>query len=230
METERHRDQMLLLIYSLRDAMADRDDVYVSGNMFVYYSQTQAKKNDFRGPDVFVVLDTQKHERKSWVVWEEDGRTPDIVIEITSPSTEATDRGEKMRIYARLLRVSAYYIYDPFSQQLDGYLLSGREYQPLLPDEAGHLPCPPLGLSLGVFPGRVDLTRSEVTPWLRWVDAEGRVIPHPGELAHAAIEHAEGETRRAEAETRRAEAEAQRATALEARLAAYEKSFGPLLK
>ena len=67
-------------------------------------SALQAKKNDFRGPDVFVVMDTDRHERKSWVVWEEDGRTPDVVIEIMSASTEKNDRGDKKRIYAKLLR------------------------------------------------------------------------------------------------------------------------------
>ncbi|WP_437604602.1 hypothetical protein WMF20_25545 [Sorangium sp. So ce834] len=34
----------------------DREDVYVSGNVAIYFSELQAKKNDFRGPDVFVVL------------------------------------------------------------------------------------------------------------------------------------------------------------------------------
>ena len=55
---------------------------FVGANMFLYFSQTQAKKNDFRGPDVFVVMDTTRRERKSWVVWEEDGRVPDVVIEL----------------------------------------------------------------------------------------------------------------------------------------------------
>ncbi len=84
--------------------------------MFVYFSELQAKKNDFRGPDVFVVLDTVRRERKSWVVWGENGRTPDVVIELLSPSTEAVDRGEKMRVYSKLLRVTHYYLFDPMSQ------------------------------------------------------------------------------------------------------------------
>jgi hypothetical protein len=75
MESERHRRQMLLLIESLEHAFGDRDDFYVGGDMFLYFSEAQTRKNDFRGPDVFVVLDTERRERKAWVVWEEDGKT-----------------------------------------------------------------------------------------------------------------------------------------------------------
>jgi Uma2 family endonuclease len=106
---------MTLLLESLYLAWKDRDDFFAGGNMFVYYSELQSKRNDFRGPDVFVVLDTHKYPtRRSWVVWEEDGRVPDVVIEIISESTEAQDRGAKMDIYAKLLRVSEYYLFDPF--------------------------------------------------------------------------------------------------------------------
>ena len=101
MESDRHVKQMTLLIESLRMEWIDRKDVFVGGNMFVYFSESQAKKNDFRGPDVFVVLDAEEKERRlSWVVWQEGRRTPDVVIELTSASTEAVDRGKKMEIYA----------------------------------------------------------------------------------------------------------------------------------
>jgi len=60
MESERHISQMVSLILSLRLAWKDRTDFYVGGNMSVYFSEPQSRKNDFRGPDVFVVLDTVK--------------------------------------------------------------------------------------------------------------------------------------------------------------------------
>jgi Uma2 family endonuclease len=75
MESWRHRQQMTVLIDSLEHAWRDRDDFYVSGNMFLYFSETQTRKNDFRGPDVFVVMNTSRRERKAWVVWEEGGQT-----------------------------------------------------------------------------------------------------------------------------------------------------------
>lgn len=203
METDRHRKQMNLLIESLDHALRDRDDVFVGGNMFVYFSELQTKRNDFKGPDVFVVLGTVRRERKSWVVWKEDGRMPDVIIELVSESTEEVDRGEKMRLYARTLRVGEYYIYDPWTYRLDGYRLDvGRgQYEALEPVEGGDLPCSQLGLRLGIRHGKVGDVE---TSWLRWLDSQGNPVPTL------------------------AEAESQRARLAEARLAAYESKFGKL--
>ena len=75
METLRHRLQMNLLIEPIELAWADRDDFFVSGNMFVYFRLNQVMDYDFRGPDFFAVLGVPKRERKSWVVWQE-GKGP----------------------------------------------------------------------------------------------------------------------------------------------------------
>jgi hypothetical protein len=52
-----------------------RQDVYVGGNMFVYFSLDQVRHEDFREPDFFVVLGVPRRERKSRVVWQE-GKGP----------------------------------------------------------------------------------------------------------------------------------------------------------
>jgi len=80
METGFHDAQDALLKDTLMDAWRDRRDFFVAGNMFVYFSERQIRANDFRGPDVFVVLDTEPKGRKSWVAWEEGGKLPDVVI------------------------------------------------------------------------------------------------------------------------------------------------------
>ncbi|MDY7016157.1 MAG: Uma2 family endonuclease, partial [Cyanobacteriota bacterium] len=98
METQRHRDQLEILTNALVPWLAARDNGYVGGNMFVYFSLEQARNQDFRGPDFFAVLGVPKGERKSWVVWQE-GKAPDIVIELLSPSTAQRDKDEKKRIY-----------------------------------------------------------------------------------------------------------------------------------
>jgi len=191
LETEMHVKQQWLLVHSLALAWEKRQDFYVGGNMFVYYSELQSKQNDFRGPDVFVVLDTVKKVRRSWVVWEEGGRTPDVVIELTSPSTEATDRGEKRHIYARVLRVAEYFLYDPIEHRLEGYALdSGTgEYVAMTPDHRGWYRSKMLGLWLGVLPGRfVDVEEQ----WLRWIDDDGRVVPSSEERAEAASAERDG--------------------------------------
>jgi hypothetical protein len=147
------------------------------------------------------------------------------------------DRTDKKRIYARSLHVSAYYIYDPFTHQLDGYALHERDYRPLVPDAAGRLECAPLGLSLGVAPSAFKLPKRETVAYLRWFDGEGTMLLDPEEMAEAEAERAQAEGKRADAEANRADAEARRADAeatraadLQARLAAYEQAFGLLPK
>jgi Uma2 family endonuclease len=183
METQRHRDQMNLLADSLDEYWRDRDDVCVGGNMGLYFSETQRLKNDFRAPDVFVVLDTVRKERKRWVVWEEEGRMPHAIVELVSESTEHVDRGSKKTLYARVLRVPCYIIYDPFSAQLDVHRLRDGEYERVEPDARGLVPCAPLGLYVGVVPG----VRGDIeAPWLRWFDANGNMILEDRERARAA--------------------------------------------
>ena len=206
MESERHRAQMNLLIESLNLAWVHRRDFYCGGNMFLYYSALQAKKNDFRGPDVFVVLDTERRERKAWVMWEEDGKHPDVIIELTSESTAAVDRGEKKRIYGTLLGVPEYFIYDPFTHAFEGHALDSgaASYRPIQPLPSGRLPSERLGLELGVAEGRY---QGMQCPWLRWFKPGGAVLPS-------------GEEGQARAERERDEALA--------RLAEYERRFGKL--
>src|SRR5579884_4307333 len=55
MESAWHRDCMMLLILSLSDFFRDRDDFYVGGNMFIYFSAQQVRNRDYKGPDFFVV-------------------------------------------------------------------------------------------------------------------------------------------------------------------------------
>ena len=208
LESARHRDQMNLLIDSLQDAWHHRDDFFVGGNMFLYYSELQARTSDFRGPDVFVVLDTPRRERLSWVVWQEDGRTPDLIIELVSASTERVDRVEKMRVYANI-RVPEYVIFDPFSARLDAFHLDASgTYVPVAPDSHGRVASARLGLSLGT---RRSTFHDIDADWLRWFDGDGQLLQHGAERAAQEAQRAAQEAQRAEQQAQRAEQEAQRA-------------------
>jgi len=208
METARHRDQMWTLIYSLQTYWSDRPHNYVGGNMFLYYDPRNLRK--FRGPDVFVVLDVEDHERKSWVVWQEGMRFPDIIIELLSDSTRETDKGEKKTLYERVFHTTEYYLYDPLSQEFVGYHLHGGHYETAKPDEQGRVYSPSTGLSLAV--------RDE---WLRWLTPEGVVLPTPEELAVQ-------ERQRADQAEQRADQAGQRADQAERLLEMYRRRFGNL--
>src|SRR6478752_4914032 len=182
METLFHDAQDALLKDTLLDAWAERRDFVVAGNLFVYFSAHQVKNNDFRGPDVMVVLDVDgSKERKSWVAWEEGGRLPDVVIEVTSESTAHVDRGEKMRIYSQIWRTSAYFIFDPDTEQLEGFTRgSGGGFTPLLADDNGDFEVAVLGLKLGL---RQTSYRRCERRFVRWLDPSGKPLPTAQERA-----------------------------------------------
>jgi len=229
METARHREQMQILIESLQLHWAERTDYYVGGNMFIHYDPTN--KRHSRGPDSFLVLDVDQRERKSWVVWWEGMRFPDIIIELLSDTTREVDKDEKKDLYARLFRTPEYYLYDPFSQEFLGYWLQGGTYQEIQPDATRTIVSRMTGLALGIRHG-----------WLRWLTAEGVVLPTPRELAEQERQRAEQAHQRAEQAHQRAEQERQRAEqaqrqAMEAleraaqaerALAEYRRRFGHL--
>jgi Uma2 family endonuclease len=221
METNRHRQQMVLLIQSLKLAWAGRHDFFVGGNMFVYFSETQVKKNDFRGPDVFVVLDTTDRDRRSWVAWGE-GKLPDVVIELLSDRTRQIDRGEKMHIYSRLWRTAEYFLYDPWSHEFEGYRLdpASASYVPIAADSRGDLACERLGLKLGIREGSYEGVN---TRWLRWLDARDHVLMSGEEAARAAEEYARAAQEHARAAQEHARATQEHARATEERLHTTEE-------
>lgn len=202
LESQRHLFQIMLLIETLKLHWAGRDDYFVGGNMFVYFSTAQVKKNDFRGPDFFVATGVDgKRERKSWVVWEE-GKSPDMVIEFLSESTADFDRGGKMKIYHDRVRVPEYFYYDPFTAELAGFITNGLEYKPKTPDERGRLICAATGLALASWQGEYLGVYGE---WLRWETPAGELVPTEAELAEQALQIAEQERERAEQERERSE-------------------------
>lgn len=183
MESERHGLQAEVLRASLRDVhFAGRRDVYVAADMAVYFSELQAKNQDFRAPDFFLVLDTEYRERNSWVAWEEGGQLPDLVIEILSSSTEKADRGEKMRIYAKVWRLPEYFLVDVVTHAVEGYRfdVSRHDFVPIAPNARGDVRSELLGLSLG---WRDESWTMAPPPWLRWVRDDGTTVPMPTELA-----------------------------------------------
>jgi Uma2 family endonuclease len=202
LESDLHRDQIDLLIHLLRSLWSERQDFYVTGNLTIYYSPNQLKSEYFRGPDFFVVLGTERRPRKSWVVWQEEGKYPNVIIELLSDSTAKTDRGLKKQIYQDTFRTPDYFWFDPHSLEFEGFHLMDGSYQPLEPTEAGWLWSEQLGLYLGVHHNQ-----------LRFFTADGELVHSPEETAGAERQRAEAERQRAEAERQRAEVERQRAEA-----------------
>ncbi len=206
-ETELHLEQIMLLIKCLKWLWKDRYDFYAAGNLTIYYSPHQKKSEYFRGPDFFVVLGTERKTRKSWVVWEEDGKYPNFILEILSPSTANTDKEYKKEIYQNTFRTPDYFWFDPYTLEFAGFYLTNGKYQPLEPNEKGHLWSEQLGLYLGINQGL-----------LRYFTPAGELVPTPEETAAEETRKTAIQAQRAEKESQRAEWEARRAERLAAKL------------
>jgi Uma2 family endonuclease len=200
MESEWQVRETSLLIDSVDHHYEGRDDYYVGGNMFVYFSEKQARDKDFRGPDFFFVKDAKRFPiREYWCSWLEDGKLPDAIIELISKSTRDVDYGEKKLIYERVMRVGDYFCYDPDTETLDGWRRQSGKFKPLRPNSEGRLWSEEMQMWLGTWKGKFgpfDLT------WLRFFDKNGNLV-----------------LTRAEAEAKRADEQAKRADAAEAELA-----------
>ena len=177
------------------------------------YPEEGNNKNPI-APDVLVALGLGTHNRSSYFVWKE-GKPPDWVLEVASPSTQADDLGVKRCRYAEI-GVPEYWMFDPKGDvyppgtpRLQGLELVAGEYRALPPRiaEGGRtIRSEVLGLDIRV--------EGEL---LRFRDpATDRDIPHRAEVvaaaerAKAAAERAEAQAKREAAQRKAAEAKAER--------------------
>jgi Uma2 family endonuclease len=108
-ETDLHRRLLAELVIALTNLFEGRPNVYVTGNIFIYYVEGQPQY--VVCPDVCVVFGVAQADREIYQTWR-DGRFPQVVIELTSPSTRREDLRSKPALYERL-GVLEYYIFDP---------------------------------------------------------------------------------------------------------------------
>ncbi|WP_017296226.1 Uma2 family endonuclease [Geminocystis herdmanii] len=180
LETYQHLQQIIILLKSLQWLWQDKKDYFCAGNLTIYYSPNQKKSEYFRGPDFFVVLNTDNDEtRKSWVVWEEGGKYPNVIVEILSDSTAKfdhevalRDRSGKKEIYQDIFRTPDYFWFDPFTLEFQGFTLISGTYQAITPNEQGWLYSEQLELYLGLHEGK-----------LRYFTPDGELVSTPEESA-----------------------------------------------
>lgn len=146
-ETDAHRRLINNLIFELENYYRSESDVYVSGNLLLYYAEGDPTKRV--APDVFVARGVSRGDRRVYKLWEE-GRPPDVVFELSSRQTWREDLQTKWKLYEQL-GVKEYFIFDPeydyLSEPLVGYRLVEGQYQSL-EIENGRILSQSLGLYL----------------------------------------------------------------------------------
>ena len=200
METKQHYQQLALLVSHLEWFWRDRADFFIGANLTVYYTHEQLRVRRFCGPDFFLVRDVDPRPRTSWVVWEEEGRYPDLIIELLSEATASVDRTEKKRLYQTVFRTPEYFWFSPLTAEFAGFRLASRWYEDIPADERGWRWSEVLGLYLGVVDGQ-----------LRYFESDGARVLGPEESALREMAQAKRERQRAEQAQSQAEQERQRA-------------------
>lgn len=199
-ESDLHQEEMIYLKQALRNHFRDVPDVYVASNMFLYFKQGDPRS--VVAPDLFVIKGVSKERRKKYLLWEEEGRVPCFVVEVTSASTRREDLLTKKACYERL-GVEEYFLLDPLGEYLEsrlvGYRLGQGRYLPIEPGEDGSLESRTTGVLLLL----------EGTQ-LRMIDAAtGRPLRRPEEWV-AAQEAEEARRQAAEEEVARLRQELER--------------------
>ena len=178
---------------ALRQHWRGRRDVFVGQDQFLHwdpaYDSRRNKKNPPAAPDVYVAFDVANRHHRSYVMWEE-GKPPDFVLEVVSPSSRRRDMKEKPEIYAKI-GVPELFLYDPGDekeQELPGFVPAlagfelrggrGGKYQPLPEEE---LPVGVVGIRSKKLGLCLCVQRSGPEPldgFLCWYDpATGRFLP-----------------------------------------------------
>ena len=219
LETHLHLRQILILLTCLEWWWRERNDFFASGNISIYYEQQQikGKPHKFRGPDFFVVKNTHPTPRKSWVVWQEDNRFPNLIIEILSNKTAKTDRTTKKTLYQDTFTTPEYFWFHPETLEFEGFRLVEGNYQPIEVNPRGWRWSQELGLFLGVEERQ-----------LRYFTPEGEIVPIPTEQLTIERQQRELAQQQAESERQQRESAQQQLEDVEALLARYQERFGEL--
>ena len=169
-ESDFQLEWIIYLINVLRYYFRQRDDVYVAGNLLIYYEEGYPPSSV--APDIFVVLGVSNHKRKTYKVWEE-GQSPHFILEVLSPSTAFKDRANKKGLYEGL-GVQEYFLFDPIGNLLQGSPLQGYHlvngiYQEIRPNEVANgiaLASHVLGLQLHTLADELRLFNPQANQYL----------------------------------------------------------------
>jgi Uma2 family endonuclease len=203
-ETDLHLDVMFDLIHALKTRYRDHPDVYVGGNLLLYYVKGDPRFSI--SPDVLVTKGIGKGRRDTYLLWVE-GRPPCFVIEVTSKSTRNEDLEKKKSLYERL-GVDEYFLFDPREEylhpRLQGHRLAQGRYQPIPSEPDGSLLSRTTGLLLKPEGENLRLIDAATGERLRWTQEETEAR----EKAERAQQAAEAQVKALEEEIARLRREA----------------------
>jgi Uma2 family endonuclease len=224
-ESDVHRDETLYIIAALQAYYRERQPVYVSGDLMLYYEEGNPKK--VVSPDVFVVKGVEQRQRRVYKLWEERA-LPCFVVEVSSRSTRREDLGKKKELYAAL-GIPEYVLFDPLEEylrpSLQGFRLEAGAYVPIQFELDGGLRAQTLNLHLrreGYALALYDATTGQKLLRPFEMDSARRLAEEQARAAEEQARAAEKQARAAEEQARAAEKQAR--AERQARLDAEERA------
>ena len=205
-ETERHFRELLKNFNRLENHFAHIPDVYVLGDMMMYYEEGNPRKSI--SPDIFVAFGIGKKERRIYKIWEE-GKPPDFVLEFASKGTYRTDLTRKVQLYAEI-GIREYFVYDVDKRYLPapllGFRLMGDAYVEIPALANGRIPSVTLGLEFYVLEDSLGIYDPESEEWLKTSDERAEDADERANQEATARHKAEAEVARLQEELERLKA------------------------
>ncbi|MEB3179013.1 MAG: Uma2 family endonuclease [Nostocaceae cyanobacterium] len=205
--------ELIVLIKKNLDLIFANDpNVFVAGDLLWY--PVEGHPNIRKAPDVMVAFGRQKGDRGSYLQWREENIPPQVVFEILSPSNTHREMIEKYDFYRRY-GVEEYYLYDPDTGELSGWVLTDAELQAI--NEMSGWVSPRLGIRFELSDSELQIYRPDGERFLTYLELD--------QQRQQAQANAEAERQRAEAERQRAEQAEAELQAL--RLLLQERGINP---
>lgn len=218
-DNTRQYECMVTIKGGLDIVFAADPDVFVAGDHLWY--PVEGHPEIRTAPDVYVAFGRPKGHRGSYKQWMEGGVAPQVVFEVLSPNNTVAEMDKKRAFYERY-GVEEYYVFDPDSGELSGYLRQGNKLTEI-PVMHGHV-SPRLRVRFELKDGELHLYGPDGRRFQSFVefaaerDREEQRADQEQRRADLEQQRADQEQHRADLEQQRAERERQRADQLAALL------------
>jgi Uma2 family endonuclease len=146
---------------------ANDPDVVVAGDLLWYPVKDDNVTR--RAPDIMVVFGRPKGDRGSYVQSKENNIPPQVVFEILSPGNTHKEMIAKYNFYQRY-GVEEYYLYDPDTAELTGWLRSNNELQEI--EQMAGWVSPRLGVRFELPNNELQIFRPDGQPFLTFLELD----------------------------------------------------------
>lgn len=172
---------------NLERLFAADETVFVAGDLLWY--PVEGNNGICQAPDVMVAFGRPKGDRGSYQQWREDGIAPQVVFEILSPSNRLKEMSKKLKFYEQY-GVEEYYIYDPDTVDITGWLRSDDRFEVI--EEISDWVSPRLGIRFVLQPDTLEIYRPDGDRFLTHVEL-GQLWEQERQRAETAISELEQE-------------------------------------